>query len=259
MRVVILAAGSGTRLRPYTDDRPKCMVEIGGKALIEHQLDVLDRIGGFDVSIVTGYRADQLDRFGRPTFHNPRYDETNMVTSLMCARELLDGADDVLILYADIAYERRVLEELIACPAPFSTAVNTKWYELWRLRMDDPLNDAETLKLDGNGDIVELGKKPRSLDDVEGQYMGLIKVSRELCADLLRVYDGLDPSGVYDGKDLPNMYMTSFLQEMIDTGHPLRAVLVDGGWLEVDTREDLEEYRRMLAEGRLVEHWNPGR
>ena len=259
MRAIILAAGSGTRLLPYTEDRPKCMVELGGKPMIEHQLDMLDRVGGFDVSIVTGYRADQVERFRRRTFHNPLFDRTNMVTSLMCARELLDGGDDVVILYADIVYEFSVLEKLIACTAPFATAINTKWYELWSLRMEDPLLDAETLKLDRAGNILELGKKPKSLAEVQGQYMGLIKVDRGMCRVVLSVYDGLDPDERYDGKDLPNMYMTSFLQQMIDAGHPLRAVPVPGGWLEVDTREDLDEYRRMLDLGLLRDHWDPAR
>ena len=258
MRAIILAAGQGMRLRPYTDDRPKCMVELGGKPLIQHQLDVLTQCGVEDISIASGYRADQLERFGRPCFHNPHYDVTNMVESLMCARELLDGRDDVLILYADIAYEARVLEALMACDAPFSTAINLDWYELWRLRMDDPLSDAETLILDDDDHIVELGKKPKSLEEVQGQYMGLIQVKKELCPTLLATYDGLDRDATFDGKDLPNMYMTSFLQILIDAGHPLKAVPVHGGWIEVDTTEDLEEYRRMLEEGLLRKHWNPG-
>ena len=257
MRAIILAAGQGMRLRPHTDDRPKCMVELGGKPLIQHQLDVLDQCGVSDISVVTGYRADQLEQFGRRSYHNPLFDQTNMVESLVCAREQLDGADDVLILYADIAYEPRVVEALISCDAPFSTAINLDWYELWRLRMEDPLRDAETLKLDDQQHIIELGKKPNSLDEVEGQYMGLIQVKKELCSTLLSIYDGLDPAATYDGKDLPNMYMTSLLQKIIDAGHPLKAVPVHGGWIEVDTTEDLEEYRRMLEEGLLRQHWIP--
>ena len=75
--------------------------------------------------------------------------------------------------------------------------------------------------------------------------MGLIKVRADFASQLLALYDGLDPVATYDGKDLPNMYMTSFLQHAIDSGHPLTAVVVEGGWFEVDTVEDLATYEGM--------------
>ena len=123
--------------------------------------------------------------------------------------------------------------------------------------MADPLSDAETLRLDARGNIVELGKKPRSIQEVQGQYMGMIKVKKEFCSILLAVYDSLDPDADYDGKNLPNMYMTSLLQQVIDAGNPLEAVPVHGGCIEVDTTEDLEGYRQMLNTGTLSEHWLP--
>ena len=60
MRAVILGAGEGTRLRPYTDDRPKCLVELAGRTLLAWQLDALAAAGVSDTTIVTGYRADQI-------------------------------------------------------------------------------------------------------------------------------------------------------------------------------------------------------
>ncbi len=252
MRAIILAAGEGRRLRPHTLDRPKCMVELAGRALILRQLDVLDRCGVDEITIVTGYRADKIESLcirrhgpGRNTRHNADYATTNMVTTLMCARDRLDGGDDVVILYADIVYEPRVFEALRDCPAPLATTVDRRWRQLWSLRCDDPLDDAETLKLDDAGNIIELGKKADSYDDIEGQYMGLIKVRADFASQLLALYDGLDPVATYDGKDLPNMYMTSFLQHAIDSGHPLTAVVVEGGWFEVDTVEDLATYEGM--------------
>ena len=95
MRAVILAAGEGTRLRPHTNDRPKCLVELAGRPLLAWQLDALHAAGVTDVTIVTGYRADQIT-VGTRRVHNDRYDDTNMVASLMCARAAFDGTDDVL-------------------------------------------------------------------------------------------------------------------------------------------------------------------
>ena len=113
MRVVILAAGQGTRLRPYTDNKPKCMVELHGKSLIDYQLDAFRKAGLTDITVVAGYCEDKLKRKGVRKIINPRYATTNMVSTLMCARNLFDGRDDVLITYGDIVYEQRILKEIL--------------------------------------------------------------------------------------------------------------------------------------------------
>jgi choline kinase len=259
MKAIILAAGEGTRLRPHTLDRPKCLVELFGTPLLSLQLGTMRACGIDDITLVTGYRADLLDALGYPTRHNPDYDSTNMVASLMCAADLLDGRDDVLIAYADIVYERKVLEPLLACTAPIAISVDLGWRRLWSVRSENPLDDAETLRLDENRDVIELGKKPKSIDEIEGQYMGLIKVAAEQAPELVRVHAGLDPAARYDGRDVPNMFMTSFLQHLIDTGHPVRAAPFEGGWLEVDTTEDLEIYEAMQRQGNLRELYRPAR
>jgi L-glutamine-phosphate cytidylyltransferase len=106
--------------------------------------------------------------------------------------------------------------------------------------MDEPLSDAETLVLDPNGWVLDLGRKPRSYDEVQGQYMGLIKVSKKMWPQIRKLYHGLDRNAVYDGKQFDQMFMTSFLREMIHSGMGCLAVPVSGGWLEIDTPSDLE-------------------
>jgi choline kinase len=254
VKALILAAGEGTRLRPHTADRPKCLVEIGGRSLLAHQIAALERVGVRDIHIVTGYCAEQIETFNYPTFHNPDFATTNMVASLMCAASLFDGRDDLIITYADIVYEPRVLDALCHSAAPLATTVDELWRRLWALRSEDPIADAETLRIDASDHILELGKKPSSLDEIEAQYMGLIKVRADFGPELARAYQALDRNALYDGRRLTNMYMTSFLQHLIDQGQPLQAVRIRGGWLEVDTVADLELYLRLFAEGRLDEY-----
>ena len=88
MKALILAAGEGTRLRPYTADRPKCLVEVAGRSLLDRQLDVLGAAGVAPVVVVGGYRAEMLPRPGIEVLLNPRYATTNMVTTLFCAEEV---------------------------------------------------------------------------------------------------------------------------------------------------------------------------
>jgi choline kinase len=255
LRAIVLAAGEGTRLRPHTLDRPKCLVELAGRSLLDHQLATLARCGVRDVTLVTGYRAEQLEARGLPTRHNPDWSRTNMVASLMCAADRLDGGEDVLIAYADIVYEPRVLDALRCCEAAQAIPVDLRWEALWRTRLEDPLADAETLKLDAVGDVIELGRKPKGLDEVQGQYMGLIRLSAAAAKEWVADYHALDPAGPYEGRTRANMYMTTFLQLRIDAGHALRAVPVESGWLEVDTARDLATYAALQAEGRLARFW----
>ena len=140
---------------------------------------------------------------------------------------------------------------LCSCPAKFCTTVDMNWLRLWRARNEDPIRDAETLRIDQNGYIREIGKRPENLQQIEAQYMGLIKVSASMALRLMQAYDSLDPHGLYDGKARANMYMTSFLQHLIDTGNPLKAVKVESGWIEIDTTDDLRGYEQMHAKGQL--------
>lgn len=257
MIAIILAAGEGTRLRPLTLDRPKCLVELAGKPLLLHQKIALEAAGIVEIAVVTGYQAAQIEAMGFRTFHNSDYAETNMVSSLMCAAELFDGASDILIAYADIVYEPSIIKAIGACSARLSTTIDTGWKRLWDARLDDPLSDAETLRLDSAGDIVELGKKPTSVDEIEGQYMGLVKVRADFAPRLVDFHDQMDTDALYDGRNFRNMYMTSFLQCLIDSGHPLRAVPVKGGWLEVDSTEDLGLYEHWRSSGTLNSYWRP--
>ena len=80
--------------------------------------------------------------------------------------------------------------------------------------MDNPLDDAETFKVK-DGKILELGKKPIGYDEIEGQYIGLIKIKKYI-NKVIRYYESLDKSILYDGNNYDNMYMTTFIQMIID-------------------------------------------
>jgi choline kinase len=238
MKALILAAGEGTRLRPYTLDRPKCLVEVSGRSLLDRQLDVLRLEGIAPVIAIGGYRADMLQRPGLQVRLNPRYAETNMVWTLFCAESELEG--DVLLAYGDIVYSRRVLRALLACRADIAVTIDLDWEPYWRSRSEDPLADAETLKLDADGRILEIGQKPRSLAEIEGQYMGLMKFSPAGVIALKRVFHEASRAGSLRGKPVEKAYMTDLLQAMIDAGHRVDAAHVHGDWIEVDTVRDLE-------------------
>lgn len=255
---LILAAGEGSRLRPLTNDRPKGLVCLLDKPLVSRQIDILRASRIENIAIVTGYKAEKFHAVGFPTYHNAFFNSTNMIKSLFAARPFLEQAqDDLLISYGDIVYERNNLKTVLQTNGDIVVMVDGGWLDLWSARNEDPLKDAETLKYDANGHIFELGKKAQSLNHIEGQYTGLIKIAHHKIADFISFYDALDKAAQYDGCSFEQLYMTSFLQLLIDAGWKLKPAKVNHGWLEVDTVEDLQLYESLSKEGKLDALWRP--
>ena len=250
-RAIILAAGQGTRLRPLTDDKPKCMVPLLGRPLIDWQSSVFQQAGIDDIHVVAGYRADQIIEAGYRCTINHDYASTNMLASLFTALPFIEKEGDLLISYGDIVFEKENLAAVLNCDDEICVMIDQEWLPYWQVRLEDPLSDAETLRLDEDGYILELGKKPQSYDQIDSQYTGLIKVRGDKIRNLVTFYKNLDPTASYGGKNFHNMYMTSFLQSLIDSGWHIKGVSVKNGWLEVDSVEDLRIYERMAAEGTL--------
>jgi len=247
MKIIILAAGQGTRLRPYTNNKPKCMVELNGKPLLHYQLEVMQQldISKSDIAIAAGYLKDKIEAQGIEIFPNPRFAETNMVETLFCVEEYMLDGEDLIIAYGDIIYEAGVLEKLLNTNGDIVVVADLEWQKLWSLRMENPLDDAETFKLNDQGFIKELGKKPQSLNDVEGQFIGLIKVDSKKVRAFKTFYHNLDKSKMYDGKNFDNMYMTTFLQLLIDAKWNMKPAFIKNDWLEVDTADELVIYEKL--------------
>jgi choline kinase len=252
---LLLIAGTGSRLKPLTDDRPKCLVELGGKPLLAWQLQSLKSAGVQRVAAVTGYRRESLapwlghgiDR----EYVNERFETTNMVATLLRAEEEL--ARGLIISYGDIIYSPQVVETLQATPGDIAVVVDRRWHDLWKQRFRDPLSDAETLMLDPEGRILEIGQKPSSLAKVMAQYIGLIKLTpeggRRMLASYRRAEAVVREGGLAWGRvrSLEKAYMTDLLQGLIDEGQEIRSAPIDGQWLEMDSMDDYALYERLGA------------
>src|SRR5450432_4089757 len=127
MRAVILAAGRGSRMGPLGDERPKCLVELAGRPLLERQIAALRRGGVNEIGIVRGYRAEMLKFPGLWYFDNERWAQTNMVMSLAAAAAWL-RAGPVIISYADIFYR----SELVRGLADSAGALVISYDRAWR-------------------------------------------------------------------------------------------------------------------------------
>lgn len=257
MKAIILAAGRGSRLHPYTADCPKCLTELGGRSLIDWQLATLRQCGIEDILLVSGYRAELLDFEGTRRIVNARWAETNMVESLFCAED--EFGDDMIVAYADILYQPSIVEKLLAARGDASVVVDRKWRDYWEFRFESPLDDAESLRLDGSGRILDIGRKVADIEEIEAQYIGLMRFRGAGIAALRAARARLraGPESRLGGRSPENAYMTDLLTEMIEGGNDVHAVPVDGGWLEVDTVEDFEKTSALFETGRIGRFFDP--
>jgi choline kinase len=244
MKVVILAAGCGTRLKPLTDEVPKCMVKYNDKPIIDWVLDALPNELKNDIIVVGGYKFDVLKnhlakRRDISFVFNPDFDSTNMVYSLFCALNEID--DDVIISYSDIIYTPSLFNKILDSKNEFCTVIDKDWFNYWSLRMSNPLEDAESLKTNSEGNISEIGKKSNSISEIQGQYIGLTKIPKKALRSSLKRY-----RKKLDKQNFNNMYMTDYLQSLIYEGNKLAPVYVKGDWMEFDCVSDLSLSSRLV-------------
>ena len=241
-KAIILAAGRGSRLHDMTANRPKGLVELGGHALLRWQIAALEAAGIADITIVTGYRREDIEALGYPTRYNDDWKTTNMVASFFCAGDLIDSP--TIVSYSDIVYGPGVVNALLEEDVSLAVAYDKDWLKLWQARFADPLSDAESLKLGPDGNITDIGRSVNDLTEIEGQYLGLLRFTPE---SFHRVQEALGAKSELASQ----LDMTSLLSALIDKGQPIFGVATSGGWCEIDTPSDLAVAEGLLAQGEL--------
>ena len=245
MRALILAAGRGSRMQHLSDERPKCLVELAGRPLLERQVAALRAAGIGEIGVVRGYRAEMLAFPGLTYFDNARWAETNMVASLAAAAEWLrTGA--VIVSYADIFYRAALVRRLGNVAGDLVITYDRAWRTLWTQRFADPLADAETFRTNDAGELLEIGGRTRSIDEIQGQYMGLLKFTPLAWRAVEALRASLEAT-VRDRLD-----MTGLLRRLLAAGSVgIHTLGTDGQWGEVDNPADIALYEAMLARGEL--------
>ena len=240
-KVIIIAAGMGSRLEHHTDERPKCMVEIGGKSILAHQLHALRAHGVDDVHIVRGYLADRLVVDGATYSLNDDYQNNNILFSLMYARD--EMANGFVSTYSDIVYTPEVVEKLVASPDDIVLVVDRRWADAYVGRDDHPPEQAELAEVHDD-QVVRVGKQVGP-EHALGEFIGLAKFSAAGAEKLLSIWDEMreklgDDESFRAAKLFRKAYLTDMFLEMIARGEKVSFVAIDGGWREIDTVEDLE-------------------
>jgi choline kinase len=233
VRAIVLAAGRGSRMETLTSDRPKCLIEVNGACLLDRQTASLQLGGANEIGIVTGWQADRFRNMPYQFFHNPRWQTSSMVDSLACASSWL--SEDVVVSYSDIVFSPHDVTALVECTkaAAITIAYDPAWSEMWNRRFVDPLSDAETFKIGADGYVTDIGRRPKSVAEIEGQYIGLLAVQpsgwKVIHGELLKARQAGERSD-----------MTALLGRLA-AKYPrlLRGIPIEGPWHEFDSVSDM--------------------
>jgi L-glutamine-phosphate cytidylyltransferase len=255
LNAIILAAGKGERLRPLTENKPKCLVKLFGKSLLEWQIETFHKLGIDDITIVTGYKSNLINFPKIINLENKKYDSTNMVETLFCAEDKLKNS--TIISYGDIIFESKILSKLIKSKENFSIVVDKNWLDYWKLRFKKPLDDAESLQIDSKNFITNIGQKVKNITEIQAQYIGLMKFQNEGIPFLKSFYRQAKEKSLSGTNPLntnitfENSYMTDLLNSLINAGCNLKAIEIQNGWLELDSIDDYKLYEQMDANNNL--------
>ena len=239
-RAIILSAGQGSRLLPLTEKMPKCLIDLGGRSMLEWQLRALDQMGVAEAVVVTGFFPDlveaELNRVALTqlrvrTLYNPFYKLADNLASCWMARAELSGP--CMILNGDTLFEPEIAGRLLAAPsAPITVTIDRK-----------AAYDADDMKVVTEGDHLRAIGKALTADRVNGESIGFLRFDADgaalFVAELERTMR--TPEG-------PGLWYLSAINRLANAGADVRVVSIEGlQWGELDFPADLVQVRELAS------------
>ena len=245
-KALIIAAGLGSRLKKHTENLPKCMLDFGGKTLLQRQLDAYKKCGIKDISLIRGYKKEKINYKGIKYFENTEYKNNNILNSIFYAEKIING--NIIISYSDILFDSSVVERTLNSDHDISVVVDIDWRGYYVGRKDHPISEAENIIFNSNNEVEKIGKINTGNEEVHGEFIGMIKLSnrgteifKEHFHRLKKIYWN---KPFQRAKTFQKAYLTDFIQELVDIGIKVHCVIIESGWKEIDTVED---YKKALA------------
>ncbi len=242
---IVLAASRGAELGKLTEDKPKCMIDVRGEPLLSRLVSALKNSGVNKVTVVRGYKKDQINLPSVQAVDNDLYANTGEVASLACAREALTGS--CVIAYGDVLFRQYYLDQLFEADADIVIAADALWHDRkssdpkWvrdfvscsRGSTDEFLDDEPVFVKAMGHDMAEA--------DIDAEWIGLVRMTDKGSAIVRDEIDALQK----DGK-LASSGLVELFHRIAEKGHKIGVVYVPGQWLDVDDATDLIEAGRFL-------------
>ena len=242
-KALIVAAGLGSRLKGHTENTPKCMLDFGGKTLLQKQLLSYKKNGVDDISLIRGYKKNKINYKGIRYFDNDDYKDNNILNSIFYGEEAING--NIIISYSDILFEPFVVKRAMEADHDISVIVDVDWRDYYINRKDHPLSEAENVIFNSNNEVVKIGKIASEKEEVHGEFIGMIKLNHRGCEILRQNFHRVKKiywnKPFQRAKIFQKAYLTDMIQELVDIGIKVHCVIIERGWKEIDTVEDYKK------------------
>ena len=242
MKIIILTAGSGRRLGMY---KPKSLVNLNNKTLLNYQLIELAKSNIFpeDIYLVTGYKNELFNEFDLPKFVNRNYAITNQIFSITCANKLANE-QEVLIVYGDILFRSSLIEDIKEINKNVIIPSYSGFKELWKKRGDINFDDLESFRKDSSGILKEIGNNVIDINNVNGQFMGVLCFKNYYFKNFL---NKIDEFRVEFGDDVfMKLQTTEFLNYLIKKNEKLFSFDYSDYFIEIDNKNDLDLAKKTI-------------
>ncbi len=243
INAIIVAAGMGNRMNHLTQEKPKCMLEISGRTILDRLIDNLLNCGIKGINIVVGYKKECFNDDRYQCYVNPDYENNNILHSLFYAEEAMDSG--FLFSYSDIIYDEIIIRQMLESNSDITIAVDCNWLEYYEDRVDHPISEAE-LVFTENRKTVTLIRKDADFKNAFGEFLGVAyfsrkgaKILKDVFNDLSQYYYANSHQTFHTAKSFEKAYLTDMLQEIINRGYSVDIVQIKGNWTEIDIPRDL--------------------
>jgi len=260
---IIPAAGFEKQLLPLIDDKPKCLLDIKGKTILERAVGALNDSNIKEIALVRGYKKEAISLPNIRYYDNDRYEETGELFSIFCAESEMNGR--TIVLYGDIIFDNTILEKLLKSPADIALVVDLAWQDQQQrsgqpshinpdlVTLADPPGMGHISRFvmpEGDHRVRRIGQHVPH-DQAHGEFIGMAmfsEIGTKALRDCYRTsQERYKSSGFHEAASVSKASFTDMVQELIDRGHRVDAVPIFKGWMEVDS---FEEYQKAWAKVR---------
>ncbi|MCP4283366.1 MAG: phosphoenolpyruvate mutase [Gammaproteobacteria bacterium] len=237
VQALVLAASRGKELGELTEQRPKTMVNIGGRPLLAHIVEALNATGIKNISVVRGYKKEAVDLPNLNLIDNDEYDDSGELVSLLKGLRGTKPEQDLIVCYGDVLFNKYIAQILAESEGSLAVAIDTNWVESAnRHRQADYACCSMPHSRDSFSAQVTLEQIGADITPaiIHGEWMGFFKIGSDEINAVVKVVERMLESDDQRWAKLPDL-----LNLLVKSGKPVRVLYTTGHWLDIDSLDDV--------------------
>jgi len=255
IKAIIPAAGGSSYTPLFKDllqDRPLTMLDINGKSILQRTVEILNKCGIRDINVITGYKEEAINVEGIKLIHNREYKQKSILHSIIEGLENVDG--DTLLVYADIVFDKSIIDRLLTCEKDINLAIDISYREENYDKVYDlvvakrsPTKGKGVLSCGKENPILKIGRNVKR-GEATHEFFGILFLSQKGLKTIKKEFSIMkEKASKINGIDIDKADFSDFLQELINKRIQIDSMEVSKGWTEIHTFDDYKKVCEMLS------------